>query len=303
MKTINHNPIHRIKTLPLTLAALLVATAVSHATPTVSPTRSAWTVAVQNATTEPILTQSFNGTDTVDTDIPVATETFNVFGNFSVYYETFENVDKASYDYAFDSSTDRPLDIGIDIGGSDRTTALEFRFASPQIGFAADFASVDIGEGLILTLFNGTTPTGETVNFDAILTEEAGGDGFVGFTTDLPFTSFAFGPIIFGDDAVSSVFHLDEISTAEAGDGEEEEPSNELPFISSVSLSGGTFFCTLSSSIAGQSYQLQSNRDPSLNQWINIGDIVTGNGGPLDFQAPAPADDTENFYRVEVTTP
>ncbi|MEN8847311.1 MAG: hypothetical protein ABF377_04455 [Akkermansiaceae bacterium] len=299
MKTINHNPIHRRKTLPLTLAALLVATAVSHATPTVSPTRSAWTVAVQNATTEPILTQSFNGTDTVDTDIPVATETFNVFGNFSVYYETFENVDKASYDYAFDSSTDRPLDLGIDIGGSDRTTSLEFRFASPQIGFAADFASVDIGEGLILTLFNGTTPTGETVNMDAILTA-GDGDGFVGFTTDLPFTSFAFNPI---PSDLSMVFHLDEISTAEAGDGEEEEPSNELPFISAVSLSGGTFFCTLSSSIAGQSYQLQSNRAPSLNQWINIGDIVTGNGGPLDFQAPAPANDTENFYRVEITTP
>lgn len=298
VKTVTNNLIHPMKhhNLTLTLTGLLMATSASHAELTLFPTRSAWTTSATAATTEPILTQSFNGSDTLDTDIAVATETFNVFGNFSIYYENTGNVIDTAYDYAFDTINSRPLDLGIDISGSDLTTALEFRFATPQIGFSANFESVDEGEGLTITLFNGATPTGETVNIDEILAA-TDGDGFVGFTTDLPFTSFAFGPLA----TTSMVFHLDEISTAAAE--EEEEPSGPLPFFSSMSLSGDILFATLSNSIVGRSYQLQSNTNNSLDQWINIGSVVAGNGGPLDFQAPAPAADTENFLRVKITTP
>ncbi|MGJ8695181.1 MAG: hypothetical protein ACSHYF_02610 [Verrucomicrobiaceae bacterium] len=281
-------------TLTLSLAGLLMTTTFSHAELKLYDTRIAWTAAVGEVTTAPILTQSFDGTDTEDTDIPVGKDTFDIFGNFSVYYETRGEVDDTFFDYAFDSSTDIPLDLGIDISGTDWTSTLEFRFAAPQAAFAADFASVDVGEGLTIIMFNGTTPTGESVNLDEILTP-TDGDGFIGFTTDLPFTSFAFSPL----SETSMIFNLDEVSTAEAV----EKPTVAVPLIDSTSFNEGTFRFRVPTSDPGQLYQIQSSAGLTPAQWIDTGNIVNGTGGPLVFEVVAPAADTRHYYRVKVSSP
>lgn len=283
-----------MKNLTVYLTTLVTMSAFSAAELTVFTDRASWENAVGQITTAAISTQSFDGTDSEDTEIPVATDTFNIFGNFSVYLETLGNVNDSFFDYAFDSSTNMPLDLGIDITGSDTTTALEFRFAEPQVGFAADFFSVDVGEGLSVTLFNGGTPTGEVVNLDAILTP-TGGDGFLGFTTDLPFTSFAFSPL----STTAMLFNLDEVSTAAFGAA----PVISAPLIVSTSFDDGTFAFALDSSEIGRTYQIQSNTNASLDTWADVGDVFSGTGAPMRFEVVTSPTEVKRFFRIKVDLP
>jgi hypothetical protein len=156
--------------------------------------------------------ESFSGNPPGFTPIPVNTQ-FDV-GAFDVFYTTANNQSQptiALRNSAGDQRLDLQFDSGNGAGASELgrvTTSIEFRFDDKLFGFGGDWGALTgaftSDDGNMLTI----TVNGDTVNIDDLLGDPPGvGDdenGFVGFLSDTPFTSFTLtGAAVFAVDSFS----------------------------------------------------------------------------------------------------
>ncbi len=171
--------------------------------------RTDFTGALGTAST---VTEDFSNNPPGFTPIPVNTQ-FDV-GAFDVFYTTANNSSQptiALRNSAGDQRLDLQLDSGNGAGASELgrvTTSIEFRFDNEIFGFGGDWGEAtgafSLDDGNLLTI----TVNGDTISIDDLLGDPPGTgadeNGFVGFLSDLPFTSITLtGTAVFSVDSFS----------------------------------------------------------------------------------------------------
>jgi hypothetical protein len=171
--------------VPSLFLAVLANCSAAHAVITeVFTTQTDWETAVNGTFTQ----ENFNDPPEIN---PIPNNTSTPVGSgISVFYTTTDMTDNPAI--TRNVAGDALLSLRWDTLGANQTSVLRLDFDSPIGSFAANFRSVDDGDGLTLSI------NGDVRNIADLLADDpmdplADDNGFLGFISNTSFTSIEFG--------------------------------------------------------------------------------------------------------------